>query len=131
MVGSHWRANPEPGGGERRKVFAVWDWFAGCCDAGDVIDDHECIISIRRGSGGNLNRLLPGWEKGKCVSARGFRPLPSQVYIYIHISSERFRLVRRAMSDCDSEDSRTSEDGKHHASNVHARPRVQGCEGAG
>ena len=54
------RANPEPAGGERRNVLAVWEWFLGCCDAGDVIDTHQCIISIMRSSGGTLNRLLPG-----------------------------------------------------------------------
>ena len=36
------------------------EWFEGCCDAGDVIDGEECIISITRGSGGNVNRFLPG-----------------------------------------------------------------------
>ena len=33
----------------------------GCCDASDVIDGEECIISIMRGLGGNnVNSLLPG-----------------------------------------------------------------------
>ena len=27
------------------------EWFEGYCDAGDVIDGEECIISITRGSG--------------------------------------------------------------------------------
>ena len=35
-------------------------WFLGCCDASDVIDAEECIISIMRGSGGHLNSLRPG-----------------------------------------------------------------------
>ena len=35
--------------------------FWGCCDASDVVIDGQwCIISIMRGSGGNVNRLLPG-----------------------------------------------------------------------
>ena len=37
---ANWRVSPEHGGGERRKVFAVWECFSGCCDAGDVIDSH-------------------------------------------------------------------------------------------
>ena len=56
------RANPEPGRGERRKLPGVWEWFLGCCDASDVIDGEECIISIMRGSGGNVDSLPPGWE---------------------------------------------------------------------
>ena len=46
--------NPEPGGGERKKevghLVVKNEWFEGCCDAGDVIDGEECIISITRGS---------------------------------------------------------------------------------
>ena len=43
-----------PGGSEH-------EWFLGCCDASDVIDGDQCIISIMRGSGGNANRLpIPG-----------------------------------------------------------------------
>ena len=33
------------------------EWFEGCCDAGDVIDGEECIISITRGSGGHGKRI--------------------------------------------------------------------------
>ena len=33
---------------------------SGCCDASDVTDGDQCIISIMRGSGGNVNCLLPG-----------------------------------------------------------------------
>ena len=54
------RANPEPGRGERRKLPGVWEWFLGCCDASDVIDGEECIISIMRCSGGNVNSFLLG-----------------------------------------------------------------------
>ena len=32
------------------------EWFEGCCDAGDVTDGEECIISITRGSGGHGKR---------------------------------------------------------------------------
>ena len=32
------------------------EWFEGCCDAGDVIDGVECIISITRGSGDHGKR---------------------------------------------------------------------------
>ena len=32
----------------------------GGCDASDVIDAEECIISVMRGSGGCLNSLRPG-----------------------------------------------------------------------
>ena len=41
-------ADPEPGGGERKKGGGVMknEWFLGCCDAGGVIDCEECIISI-------------------------------------------------------------------------------------
>ena len=42
-----------PGGSEN-------EWFLECCDSSDVIDGELCIISIMRGSGGNVNRLLPG-----------------------------------------------------------------------
>ena len=34
--------------------------FWGCCDAGDVIDGQQYIISITRGSGGNVSCFLPG-----------------------------------------------------------------------
>ena len=32
------------------------EWFLGCCDAGDIIDGEECIISIVRGSGDHGKR---------------------------------------------------------------------------
>ena len=35
-------------------------WLLGCCDASDVTDGEDCIISIMRGSGGNVSRLLLG-----------------------------------------------------------------------
>ena len=59
------RANPEPGGGERKSEGPIWIehvWFLGCCDASDVIDGEVCIISssMMRGSGGNLKRFLGG-----------------------------------------------------------------------
>ena len=52
----------EPGAwwGRVKKTTWSWELFLGCCDAGDVIDGHQCIISIMRGSGGNLKRLLSG-----------------------------------------------------------------------
>ena len=47
------------------------EWFEGCCDAGDVIDAEECIISITTGSQSvvaatlrvpvGLKRALPMW----------------------------------------------------------------------
>ena len=67
--------------------------FGGCCDAGDVIDGQQCIISITRGSAGNVNRFLRGvgvhvndrkevttgrensvrlGVKGRCVSLKTF-----------------------------------------------------------
>ena len=53
--------NPEPGGRERQKeaghLVVKNEWFEGCCDASDVIDDEECIVSITRGSGGHGLRL--------------------------------------------------------------------------
>ena len=58
--------NPEPSlVGESEKQCSRQDgsenvWFLGCCDANDVIDGEECIISIMRGLGGNVNSLLPG-----------------------------------------------------------------------
>ena len=54
------RLNPEPGGGEQQKeagrLVVKNEWFEGRCDAGDVIDGEECIISVMRGSGGHGKR---------------------------------------------------------------------------
>ena len=51
-----WGRAKKRGGPERSENV----WFLGRCDAGDVIDGEECIISIMRGSGGYLNSLRPG-----------------------------------------------------------------------
>ena len=62
-TGQFRRASPEPGGGERKNEYSIATenvWLLGCCDASDVIDGEYCIIRIMRGSGGNVNRLLPG-----------------------------------------------------------------------
>ena len=54
--------NPEPGGEDRKKeaghLVVKNEWFEGCCDAGDVIDSEECIISVTRGSGGHGKRKV-------------------------------------------------------------------------
>ena len=53
------RGEPRAWGGERKKevghLVVKNEWFEGCCDAGDVFDGEECIISIMRGSGGHVN----------------------------------------------------------------------------
>ena len=52
MVANSGKVNPEPGGGERKKeaghLVVKNELFEGCCDAGDVVDGEECIISITR-----------------------------------------------------------------------------------
>ena len=48
-------ANPEQN--EVGHLVVENEWFEGCCDAGDVIDGEECIISITRGSGGHGKRI--------------------------------------------------------------------------
>ena len=65
--------NPEPGGGERNKLVGHLvvknEWFEGC-DAGDVIDGEECIISIMRGLGGHVNCFYSGWDF-TCMRGKG------------------------------------------------------------
>ena len=53
--GQFWRGEPRAWWGRAKKEVGHLvknEWFEGCCDAGDVIDGEECIISITRGSGG-------------------------------------------------------------------------------
>ena len=53
--------HPEPDGGERKKevghLVVKNEWFEGCCDASDVIEGEECIISSTRGSGGHGKKI--------------------------------------------------------------------------
>ena len=58
IEGQSGRASPEPGGGERKmNMHGFWGVVM---QVMYIIHVEECIISIMRGSGGNLNSLLPG-----------------------------------------------------------------------
>ena len=56
MARAWWGRAKRRGGPKSRENLCV----LGCCDASDVIDPEECIISIMRGLGGHSNSLRPG-----------------------------------------------------------------------
>ena len=76
------RPNTEPGGESEKDCGQngiEHVWFLGCCDASDVIDCHECIISIMRGSGGWDFMSTIGKDNGheKVIGLRLWRALNS------------------------------------------------------
>ena len=55
-----WEGEPRAWGGRAKKRWQNGSehvLLLGCYDASDVIDGEECIISIMRGLGGNVNSL--------------------------------------------------------------------------
>ena len=114
-VANFGEVSPEPGGGERKKevghLVVRNEWSEGCCDAGDVIDGEERIISVMR-EGLQENRTEEGtfsmwWED--CAWGLFFREsvcegffakmhLYSSTSSHLHICASAFAHLRLSSS---------------------------------